>query len=359
MDRLKPLSLWLPAALWGMALFLLAVSILSPYINPVFFWPPALIGLFFKVWFVLAVAFLVWQLARRRIAWAIASVIVLLFSLPAFSLNFGLGRSKDIKEGKPFRLMTYNVASFGWYKDTAELNTLMGAIADSHPDILCMQEYCDVPTKDNIIEEFMDRQGLRYQYKHITQDIRGPNKVGLAIFSRYPFRNFTPIPFFSTANGAFYVDVKINDDTLRLINTHFQSIGMREREIQITTATEDMGASRKAVLRASLKKLRRAFRKRSGQTEAVAKAIDSSRHKVVLCGDFNDTPLSYNYRILSQRLTDAWLTRNVGLGTTYAGFVPFQRIDYIMVDKRLKIGKCRKVSPTGSDHYPLICDIAF
>ncbi|MDZ4838429.1 MAG: endonuclease/exonuclease/phosphatase family protein [Bacteroidota bacterium] len=344
--------------LWVLISFCLLVAIVSPYINPQWFWPPALFGLLFKVWVILEIFVFTLALLINYRSLYILSFIIICCSLPGLSKSFGIWpRTSNKDPKKNIRVMTYNVANFNWFTDSANLQNLYSNFSDIQPDVLCMQEYSEMPGKVEKVEEFLARQGLIYNYKHITRDVKGPNKVGLAIFSKYPFRNVVPIPFFATANGAFCVDVSIRGDTLRMINVHFQSIGMRKREVEIPVTDEEKEI-RTAVFRSSLKKLREGFRKRSVQGLEVCRAIDSSRYPVIVCGDFNDSPVSYVYKQLTQRLTDAWLHTNFGLGSTYAGFVPFQRIDYIMTGPNIKIAKAKILRHQGSDHLPLFCDFS-
>src|SRR5206468_935512 len=116
------------------------------------------------------------------------------------------------------------------------------------------------------------------------------NRVGQAVFSRYPLFNFNGIPFSATSNGAFYVDVKAYGDTFRLFNVHFQSIGLNKREYEIPRFKEVENGMKKHFVEIGVRKIREAFRRRSYQAELVETEVEKSPYQVVLCGDFNDTP---------------------------------------------------------------------
>jgi endonuclease/exonuclease/phosphatase family metal-dependent hydrolase len=73
-----------------------------------------------------------------------------------------------------------------------------------------------------------------------------------------------------------------------------------------------------------------AFAMRARQAEILREHIAASPHPVIVCGDFNDTPLSYSYRLMSKGLKDSFMEKGWGLGTTYAGALPALRIDYIL-----------------------------
>jgi len=105
-------------------------------------------------------------------------------------------------------------------------------------------------------------------------------------------------------------------------------------------------------------KLRDAFRKRSYQALKVKEYAENSPYKVVICGDFNDTPVSFLYRELTEKFNDTFLKTNLGLGSTFAGKIPLQRIDYVLTDPRIKLGKTKVLHVLGSDHYPVVATFA-
>ena len=54
-----------------------------------------------------------------------------------------------------------------------------------------------------------------------------------------------------------------------------------------------------------LRKLKRAFLKRASQVEIIQEYVRRSPYPVILCGDFNDTPVSYTMGTLTNELKDA------------------------------------------------------
>jgi endonuclease/exonuclease/phosphatase family metal-dependent hydrolase len=78
-----------------------------------------------------------------------------------------------------------------------------------------------------------------------------------------------------------------------------------------------------------------------------------------VCGDFNDTPNSYVYRILSDRLQDSFKEKGLGIGTTFAGSIPLLRIDYILADMQFKINECKVIHNKWSDHYPVVTEMQY
>ena len=89
------------------------------------------------------------------------------------------------------------------------------------------------------------------------------------------------------------------------------------------------------------------------QVTKITNLIKASEYPVILCGDFNDPPSSFTYREISNLLNDAFLEKGNGFGFTYAGGLPFLRIDYFMVSEELCISSFQRINNTHSDHYPI------
>ena len=78
---------------------------------------------------------------------------------------------------------------------------------------------------------------------------------------------------------------------------------------------------------------------------------------IIICGDFNDTPMSYTYNIFNGLYLDAFRNSSSGLGVTYAGKVPAGRIDYIFHAKNLHSGNFEIQQNVNSDHRAITCKI--
>lgn len=111
---------------------------------------------------------------------------------------------------------------------------------------------------------------------------------------------------------------------------------------------------------------------RLGQIQVLAqevkKVMDSSSHLIIM-GDFNDSPESEVRKLLLKEfpdLQDAWKLFNKNEETSHHTFSGVcetgSRIDWILVDGRLKVTECfmEKRSDQGrypSDHFPIVCKI--
>jgi endonuclease/exonuclease/phosphatase family metal-dependent hydrolase len=78
---------------------------------------------------------------------------------------------------------------------------------------------------------------------------------------------------------------------------------------------------------------------------------------VLVCGDFNDTPMSYTYNQFQNKLTDGFREASWGLGSTYNGRIPAGRIDYIFRSEGIECSDFKIFQNNFSDHKPIRCRI--
>ena len=97
--------------------------------------------------------------------------------------------------------------------------------------------------------------------------------------------------------------------------------------------------------------------KRAPQAEAVNEYIESHRqYPIIVCGDFNDSPISYSRRTIAQGLHDCFEETGKGIGLSYNQKGFFVRIDHILCSDHFEPQKCEIDSEMdASDHYPMLC----
>lgn len=106
-------------------------------------------------------------------------------------------------------------------------------------------------------------------------------------------------------------------------------------------------------------RLKYAFKKRAHQADVLTEHIQSSPYPVIVCGDFNDTPVSYSYRKIRKDLVDAYIKSGRGIGNTYSGVFPSYRIDYILHSRDIQSVGFETIKVNYSDHYPVSCMFEF
>jgi endonuclease/exonuclease/phosphatase family metal-dependent hydrolase len=103
------------------------------------------------------------------------------------------------------------------------------------------------------------------------------------------------------------------------------------------------------------RKLKKGFEMRVPETFKLRKSLENSPYPVILCGDLNDTPVSYTYRqLIKTGLKDAFTESGRGYGNTYNGYLPKIRIDYIFASADyFELYNYHILQTSFSDHFPV------
>jgi endonuclease/exonuclease/phosphatase family metal-dependent hydrolase len=347
------------------ALFILTGAHLSVFISPAKFWPLAFLGLAYLLILLINLLFLLYWLFFSR-KWLIISCLVmspaLYFAATIFQIRL---KEKPVPEGiSTIRVMSYNVRLFdlyNWTKNKETRDSIVAYINEIKPDIIAIQEYYHSDKgKHNHTNSLKIELGLPYSSEAYTLKLRKTDKWGIAIFSRFPIIRTEKINFEGTKNNTcIYADLLINNDTIRVYNTHLQSVQLKSEDYTFlkSIGNDSIEVNQLEGSEKILRRLKRAFVKRSKQCESLAEHHSKSPHKVIVCGDFNDTPVSYTYHTIARNLNDAFVQSGSGLGNTYAGIIPWQRIDYILHSKSMKSFAFKRGHKVYSDHYPVYCEI--
>lgn len=118
------------------------------------------------------------------------------------------------------------------------------------------------------------------------------------------------------------MDLLVGDDTIRIFNNHLHSTAITVHDDKYLSEhqflTDTAGG-------AKIKNIFRRFRDnsmlRAAQADTIARAIAATPGCKIVCGDFNDTPMSYTYRVMAQDLDDAFRASGKGYSYTFRGFM--------------------------------------
>ena len=328
-----------------------------PYLSLMGYFFPAFLfvnGLFLALW-----VFVNWRYLFIPVIGFIAAYQPLSLYCPFFTSSSSEDASEYSSQTK-LTILSYNTCDWGRY-DTSEANSkenVIEYIASQKPDIVCLQESTlDTKTLE-IIKDYMPE--MKY-----NASMQSPNEKGVIIsfLSKYPIKKQKDleIPSKSNAAGAIWVD--INGKQLLVVNCHLEtqslSIGEKERFSRLVhdVAKGDMEKdSMKSGSKYYLKKLSASAQKRAPQAELVSEFVkENSNISTIVCGDFNDIPLSYTHHVISDGLTDCYQEKGRGFGFTYCHNAMRVRIDHIMCSPDINPIKCWVDSDIkSSDHYPII-----
>ena len=329
----------------------------SGYIPPVRWIIPAFLGLFFPALLIAQIGVTIfWLLAwdKRRLLLVAA---VWLISLPQLLVYFPISRAEKSlgTEEESLRILSYNVCAFGFKPHTkTSPNATLQYIKSSGADIVCIQEamlnqnpWAGVVSKT--LRSYLDED---YPYINVIRVNRGGST--LALLSKYPIKEAKEIPLPSWVNGAVAYKVDIRGKETLVINVHLESFRLRrvDGEDYLRLAKDGDAIRLKDALRA---KLSPTFRSHNIQANIIHDLIQSyGSGRVIVCGDFNDTPLSYARYKIGEGLEDAFVSKGNGLGITFHTHPFFVRIDHILFGPAFRALRC-EVDKTASesDHYPI------
>ena len=218
----------------------------------------------------------------------------------------------------------------GLETDTKE--RILGEISAAGPDVLCIQEYFELdPERSFPVAQPLGKAVGGEGDQHVVISRRkGPRSFGVATWSKWPIVRRSSIDFGTRKNNVCAVtDVAWEGDTVRIFNAHLASLRFEQ---------EDYAAIEEGVPNAEGRQriwdlMRLAYVERVAQVDAVMEAVRESPHPVVLCGDFNDTPVSWSLEQCRADLKDSHDVRWFNMDGTWQGAVPGVRIDHILMGK--------------------------
>lgn len=324
---------------------LLLGSYLSPSSSPEYLWPLSLLGLGYVALLAVNCLFIVY--------WLIQAKLYIFISLGAIVFGFGhtgkyvqlSGRNKS-SDDTTVKIISFNIQNFDeLHRGKNPYPDFYSFIESEQPDILCMQEYnpwVGLTDTSNTFTELKRTFGKPFYYAS-----KGKKSTNIIIASKYKIIKQKGISFSTTktTNGAMWADIVIKGDTVRVFNVHFQSFLLNKVHVKMDSQDEAIKSS-KGIIRS----LKKGFQLRKPQVDSIVKELEASPYPIILCGDFNDTPMSYTYGQLTDNLKDAFIECGSGFGSTYEGPYPSFRIDYILHNPKMRSFNYKRGETYGSDH---------
>ncbi len=348
---------------------LLVISFLSPHISPQRIWFPSFLGLAYPYILLLNLAFLLfWILVKRKEF--IISLLAILLGWNTFtrycSLHPGalfrkahyenLSR-EDRVINRQLKVQSFNVRAFDlyrWTENPSAREEMIRMFRRDDAEIICLQEFYSREGgafDPDALYGSLDRT----PHHHIEYTIRNRvNRYGIAIFSFYPIVSRGRLDLNNSLSICSFADILVENDTLRIYNMHLQSIRLNNQHYRLIDSLklryddQQMDEIRDISFR-----LRDAFIKRAAQADRIARHIAECPYPVIVCGDFNDTPVSYTYHRIGEGLQDAFAEAGWGVGRTYNGKFPSFRIDYILFGEEFEAMHFTRSKEKLSDHFPV------
>lgn len=262
-----------------------------------------------------------WCRLRRLV---VATVPVLLFALvPALWQSIPHGAAAD--SDRTFRVLTANL-----YWNNANTVGIVGEIVEAKADIVVLVEY--TPHWHKVVH---DAIGANYPHQaiEVMEDM-----FGLAVYSRFPFVGQVDlsVPLGGASFPQARAVVDVNGAHVVLYGLHL----MAPRNPGRLAANRVMVAD-------------------------LVEHLDAERLPVMVVGDFNFTPTSAQAAALRRiGFVEAHAGAGWGRGSTWSAwsyyrFLPGVRLDQVYVRGGLSSVDSRTGVGVGSDHRPVIVDLAY
>lgn len=344
-------------------LLLIAITLLAyaaPFISPNSLWFLAILGLGYPLLLIANIAFLLfWIMVKNRL-WIVLSIACIMLGWNYLNAIIGINFSSNPPStSHQLTVLSYNVRYFKVINHTLQERLERADKVLSIPEIKSVDIFCGQELAYPAFSKQLD--------KKLAPVTQSPNHYassgnGLLITSKYPIINKGEVksPQQKTGNCLF-ADIQINNNTIfRVYNLYLSSN-------RVSGTTEQMKIDPDEIktkgfwqnVKNIVKSYRNASKIRATQANTIANHIKGSPYPVIVCGDFNDPPVSYAYQQLIADLQDTFCQKGRGLGTTYAGNIPLLRIDYIFADNRLEVLNYKRLPERYSDHFPIVAELGY
>ena len=259
--------------------------------------------------------------------------------------------SNKISTSNGLKVMSFNVRLFNSYNwiDLDDIpNQIESFILKEDPDIICFQEFS--------VEK--SPEFLNYKHRYF-QSLTKNGDNGLVILSKYPLYNSGFIKFENSNNGGIYSDLKYKNDSIRIYNLHFESLQMSSNDsIKSIDYTKNIKQGLDQLVNRirqseSRKHIKEVFKIQERQVIRFNEVERKNENLSIICTDLNNNAFSKPYKLLTSNYNDSFVQKGTGFGTTYKiSSIPF-RIDFIMVDPRIKVIRFKTYDIKLSDHKPI------
>lgn len=334
----------------------LVLTYLVPYVNPSRVWFFPALGLAAPITYVAGVMLMLYWIIRWR--WLRAGVMILIVVIGFFKVSLfwrpDIRRTYEDDSQNPdrgtFKVMTYNVRSFYGENGHSSVEDILRLIEEQDPDIICLQEFnarlAARSEEFSLLEEKYESAGFGR-----TAAPDSVYEAPLAVLSKFRIlRSGTVL----TPASSVWADLMVDDDTVRIFNNHLRSTAINAADnVYITEHRFLSDTARETKILSIVGRLRENSVLRAAQVDSIARVIDATHTRRIVCGDFNDTPMSYVYRTMAHGLRDAFRSCGSGYSHTYRGFFNTLRIDYVLSGGFEPV-TYETLMVDYSDHHPVV-----
>lgn len=305
---------------------LLFGTIMNAFIPPSVFGMLNLLSLGFPILIIINIILLIFWIVSWKKRAAIFLILSLFFIIPT---RRWINYTPTTKETPNLKIISLNGKS-GKFGD----ENIYSFLNDQKADVVFTQEYKSAENLKGF--EFFER---RFPVVKIQ--------------SRFPIVESGIVETDAKNGRCIYADIKVNGKIIRFVNVYMEPFYLDKSMVK---PTKDMNANEEKAKKV-LHMLVPTFRKHQSQIAPIKGFLDGSPYPIILAGDFNSVPNSYEYYTLSEGLEDTFLKVGKGSGTSFHDFKFPLKIDHVFASKSItpisyKIDRSLKIS----DHFPVIAE---
>lgn len=337
---------------------LLLVALIVPAIRPEYTWALPMLGLIAPVLYLTVVGLALYWVMRWRLLRAVAMSLLVVVGLFSISLYWrpearreALQRKYDTKFSYPrsaISLLSYNVRYLYSDSGNSSADSLAAWLDTLRADVICLQEVNGaLATRSARLSAVLE------SYNEAKFGLEEGVARELRILTRHKIINSGVV---LKPSSSVWADMVVREDTIRVINNHLQSTGITVFDSDYLTGHAYlMDTAREVKLRSIASRFSDNCVLRAAQVDTIRAHIDTLGPSLkVVCGDFNDTPLSYTYRRMARGLRDAFSEHGEGYSYTFRGFFNALRIDYVLSSKEIEVLSYETPEVNLSDHRPVL-----
>ena len=324
----------------------LLLSYLSLFFNPAEFPLLLFFGLYFVPLLLLNILLLCIALFKLRLSLFIPLIALLpsLFIIDRF-VQFG----KDAEEagGENVRILTYNLGRYdaGGRKVTQNeaVSEIKRFLSEQDADIVCLQEFA--------VKDTAALSTYLPLYPYMTRHLfPGKRAFGNVTLSKYPIIRSETMTFPDSRNLSLVSDISIGGMTVRVYNCHLESYRISFTALVKKLFHKDTFTDEVVQVHG---RLREATLRRAEQVSLLLQDEAKSPFPNIVCGDFNDNPVSYTYQTLVKTKKDSFVESGSGFSSSYSLLWPMLRLDYILFPQDFWSSRHETFRVPWSDHYPV------
>lgn len=327
------------------------------FVAPSTFMPIAYLGLGFPI---ILICYLLWISiliifgGKKQLLMLIPTVICFPIMWDTFPIN--ISGEESHSDSTNIKLATYNVCAFWQVADAPNLIAEM--LTQEDPDIICLQEYIDF--RANSDPKF---SALLKKYPYSTV-----GDASLDSYNRVVTLSKNKIVQSGMAskgkgiNKAIYSDIVFGNDTIRIVNAHLASnhISRTDKE-EIDSLSHGLKLDKtKEKINTFSKKMKDNYIIREQMVNDIDSVRSSTKLKMIICGDFNDVPVSYVYNTLKgDVMSVANEEKGWGYNYTFNEAPFFFSLDHVLYQTdKFDCIYIKREKVLYSDHYPSIVQLS-